>query len=264
MAGSAKTRGDSGSVALLDAPAPPHSIEAEQAVLGGLLLDAQAWDNVADAVTRQDFYRPDHQLIFDAIGALAGDAKPCDVVTVSQHLERTGKLEGAGGLAYLSSIARDTPTAANVRAYADIVRERSLLRQLIRAGTEIAASVFKNDGQTARDLVDRAEQKVFEIAEGSFRGREGAVAVRASAAGRHRPDRRVAQQSRQAARPADGLHRLRQAHRRTAPRGPGDRRRPPLDGQDRRSRSTWPSTPQCIPARAPRSPSSAWKCRPSR
>ena len=178
MAGSAKTRGDSGSVALLDAPTPPHSIEAEQAVLGGLLLDAQAWDNVADAVTRQDFYRPDHQLIFDAIGALAGDAKPCDVVTVSQHLERTGTLEGAGGLAYLSSIARDTPTAANVRAYADIVRERSLLRQLIRAGTDIAASVFKNDGQTARDLVDRAEQTVFEIAEGSFRGREGAVAVR--------------------------------------------------------------------------------------
>ena len=139
MAGSAKTRGDSGSVALLDAPTPPHSIEAEQAVLGGLLLDAQAWDNVADAVTREDFYRPDHQLIFDAIGALAGDAKPCDVVTVSQHLERTGTLEGAGGLAYLSSIARDTPTAANVRAYADIVRERSLLRQLIRAGTDIAA-----------------------------------------------------------------------------------------------------------------------------
>ena len=178
MAGSAKTRGDSGSVALLDAPTPPHSIEAEQAVLGGLLLDAQAWDNVADAVTREDFYRPDHQLIFDAIGALAGDAKPCDVVTVSQHLERTGTLERAGGLAYLSSIARDTPTAANVRAYADIVRERSLLRQLIRAGTDIAASVFKNDGQTARDLVDRAEQKVFEIAEGSFRSREGAVAVR--------------------------------------------------------------------------------------
>src|SRR5262249_50065913 len=145
---------------------------------GGLLLDSQAWDNVADAVTRDDFYRPDHQLIFDAIGVLAGDAKPCDVVTVSQHLERTGKLEAAGGLAYLSSVARDTPTAAKVRAYAEIARERSLLRQLIRAGTDIATAVFKNDGQTARELVDRAEQKVFEIAEGSFRGREGAVAVR--------------------------------------------------------------------------------------
>jgi replicative DNA helicase len=175
MAGMPK-RGDT--VALLDVPAPPHSIEAEQAVLGGLLLDPIAWDNVADVVTEPDFYRPDHQLIFSAIGALAGEGKPCDVVTVSQHLERTGKLEAAGGLAYLSSVARDTPTAANVRAYAEIVRERSLLRQLIRAGTEIASAVFNNDGETARALVDRAEQRVFEIAEGSFRKREGAVAVR--------------------------------------------------------------------------------------
>ena len=178
MAGSAKARGDATSVALVDAPVPPHSVEAEQAVLGGLLLDPVAWDNVADAVTREDFYRPDHQLIFEAIGALADEGKPCDVVTVSQHLERTGKLESAGGLAYLSSVARDTPTAANVRAYADIVRERSLLRQLIRAGTDIASAVFNNDGESARALVDRAEQRVFAIAEGSFRRREGAVPVR--------------------------------------------------------------------------------------
>ena len=177
MAGNPK-RGESGSVALLDVPAPPHSIEAEQAVLGGLLLDPVAWDNVADVVTEDDFYRPDHRLIFAAIGTLAGDAKPCDVVTVSQHLERIAKLEAAGGLAYLSSVARDTPTAANVRAYAEIVRERSLLRQLIRAGTDIASSVFNNDGETARALVDRAEQRVFEIAEGSFRKREGAIPVR--------------------------------------------------------------------------------------
>jgi replicative DNA helicase len=178
VAVTAKTRGDSGSVALVDAPVPPHSVEAEQAVLGGLMLDPIAWDNVADSITEGDFYRPDHRLIFAAIGALAGEAKPCDVVTVSQELERTGKLEGAGGLAYLSSVARDTPTAANVRAYAEIVRERSLLRQLIRAGTEIASSVFNNDGETARGLVDRAEQRVFEIAEGSFRKRDGAVLVR--------------------------------------------------------------------------------------
>jgi replicative DNA helicase len=178
VAGSAKTRGDAGSVATLEAPAPPHSIEAEQAVLGGLLLDSAAWDNVADAIIEQDFYRPDHRLIFGAIAALAGESQPCDVVTVSQHLERAGKLDSAGGLAYLSSIARDTPSAANVRAYADIVRERSLLRQLIRAGTDIASAVFNNDGETARSLVDRAEQRVFEIAEGSFRRREGAVPVR--------------------------------------------------------------------------------------
>ena len=113
-------------------------MEAEQALLGGLLLDAVAWDNIADVVTSPDFYRPDHQLIFEAIANLVGEGKPCDVVTVSQELERTGKLEAAGGLAYLSNVARDTPTAANVRAYADIVRERSLLRQLIRAGTDIA------------------------------------------------------------------------------------------------------------------------------
>jgi len=178
VAGIAKTRGDSAPVALIDAPAPPHSVEAEQALLGGLLLDAVAWDNIADVVTSADFYRPDHQLIFEAIANLVGESKPCDVVTVSQELERTAKLEDAGGLAYLSAVARDTPSAANVRAYADIVRERSLLRQLIRAGTEIAAAVFNNDGETARALVDRAEQRVFEIAEGSFRSREGAVSVR--------------------------------------------------------------------------------------
>ncbi len=160
-------------------PAPPHSIEAEQAVLGGLMLEASAWDQVADAVTEEDFYRPDHRLIFTAIGELAGNGRPCDVVTVSEQLERIGKLEQAGGLAYLSSLARDTPTAANVRAYADIVRERSLLRQLIRAGTEIAAAVFNsNKGETARELVDAAEQRVFAIAEAGARGRQGAVAVK--------------------------------------------------------------------------------------
>jgi len=179
VAGPAKARRERGSVATVDAPTPPHSIEAEQAVLGGLLLDASAWDQVADAITENDFYRPDHKLIFEAIGALAGAAKPCDVVTVSEQLDRTTKLEAAGGLAYLSSLARDTPTAANVRAYADIVRERSLLRQLIHAGTEISAAVFNSEGETARELVDRAEQRVFEIAEMGFRGRQGAVPVRA-------------------------------------------------------------------------------------
>jgi replicative DNA helicase len=177
VAGTAKAR-DSGSIAALDAPTPPHSVEAEQAVLGGLLLDPAAWDNIADVVRQEDFYRPDHRLIFGAIAAVAGDGKPCDVVTVSGHLERSGQLDEAGGLAYLGTIARDTPTAANARAYAQIVRERSLLRQLIEAGTQIAAGVYNNDGQSARELVDRAEQRVFAIAEGTFRGREGARAVR--------------------------------------------------------------------------------------
>ena len=176
MAGPAKARRDS--FAAADAPVPPHSIEAEQAVIGGLLLDASAWDNVADVVKQEDFYRPDHQQIFEAIGLLAGLGKPCDVVTVSEQLERNGKLDEAGGLAYLSSVVRDTPTAANVRAYADIVRERSLLRQLIHAGTEIASAVFNNDGRSARELVDEAEARVFEIAEGGSRGRSGVTAVR--------------------------------------------------------------------------------------
>jgi replicative DNA helicase len=157
---------------------PPHSVEAEQAVLGGLLLDASAWDNVADILRTHDFYRPDHRLIFDAIGHLATQNQPCDAVTVSEQLERAGKLGDAGGLAYIGSLARDTPTAANVRAYAEIVRERSLLRQLLKAGTDIAASVFNNEGETARELVDAAEGKVFEIAEQGLRGgREGAVSI---------------------------------------------------------------------------------------
>jgi replicative DNA helicase len=176
MAESAKVRRDLGSVA--EVRTPPHSIEAEQAVLGGLMLDVSAWDQVADMVRTRDFYRPDHRLIFDAVAALAGNGKPVDVVTVSEQLQKLGELENAGGLAYLATLARDTPTAANVRAYAELVRERSLLRQLIEAGTEIAGSVFNTEGHTARDLVDKAEQKVFEIAEAGFGGRDGAVAVR--------------------------------------------------------------------------------------
>ncbi len=177
MAGSVKAR-RSPDDAVTDVRVPPHSLEAEQSVLGGLLIDSSAWDQVADVVLAEDFYRPDHRLIFDAIGALATGGKPCDVVTVSEHLERNGRLEDAGGLAYLGTLARDTPTAANVRAYAEIVRERSLLRRLISVGTDIAASAFNNEGSSARDLVDRAEQGVFAIAEAGFRGRDGAVAVR--------------------------------------------------------------------------------------
>ena len=180
MAGPGKTRRDRESVvfSLADAPLPPHSVEAEQAVLGGLLLDTSAWDNVADVIIPEDFYRPDHKLIFQAIAALATTSKPSDVVTVVGELERRSELEQAGGLAYVGSLARETPTAANVRAYADIVRERSILRQLVTAGTEIAGAVFNNDGETARELVDKAEQKVFEIAEMGFRGKGGAQPVR--------------------------------------------------------------------------------------
>src|SRR5215510_12677001 len=162
-----------------DLRAPPHSIEAEQAVLGGLMLDRVAWDNVGDVVTADDFFRPDHQLIFDSIASLAGEAQPCDPVTVSEHLQRLGKLQDAGGLAYLGTLTRDTPGAANARAYAEIVKERALLRSLVTAGGEIAGSVWSEEGESARELVEKAERRIFAIAEGSARGK-GYVSARSA------------------------------------------------------------------------------------
>jgi replicative DNA helicase len=148
---------------------PPHSVEAEQAVLGGLMLDNSAWDQIADRVSEHDFYRHQHRLIFRALAALAERNDPLDAVTVSEHLEGAGKLDEAGGLAYLASIAKDTPSAANIRAYADIVRERAMLRQLISIGGEIADSGFAPAGRSATELVEDAERKVFEIAERGMR-----------------------------------------------------------------------------------------------
>lgn len=116
---------------------PPHSVEAEQAVLGGLMLEGTAWDAVADIVSADDFYRNDHRLIFDAAASVAAGSQAIDVVTLAEYLERINRLEDAGGLAYLGTLARDTPSAANIRAYAEIVRERSLLRRLISAGSDI-------------------------------------------------------------------------------------------------------------------------------
>src|SRR3954465_2830034 len=154
-----------------DLRAPPHSIEAEQAVLGGLMLDRAAWDNVGDVVTAEDFFRNDHTLIFESIASLCAEAQPCDPVTVSEHLQRLGKLGDAGGLPYLGTLTRDTPGAANARAYAQIVKERSLLRSLVTVGGEIASSVWNEEGETARELVEQAERKIFAIAEGSSRGK---------------------------------------------------------------------------------------------
>ena len=176
MAGPLRSRRE-GTVTAADAMVPPHSIEAEQSLLGGLLIDPQAWDQVGDVVTADDFYRPDHHLIFNALAELAAGGKPGDMVTVSEQLQRRGQLDQVGGLGYLGTLARDTPTAANVRSYAQIVRERSLLRKLVTAGREITGSVFSDDGSTARDLVDRAEQRVFEIAEQSTGARDGAQRV---------------------------------------------------------------------------------------
>ncbi len=152
---------------------PPHSVEAEQSVLGGLLLDSAAWDQIADRVAAGDFYRHDHRLIFDAIASLVERGQPCDAVTVSGFLESQGLSDQIGGLAYLGALARDTPTAANIRAYADIVRERSILRQLVTAGNAIASSALEPEGREAREIVDDAERAVFEIAERGARGTVG-------------------------------------------------------------------------------------------
>ena len=152
---------------------PPHSIQAEQSVLGGLLLDNQSWDQVADRVSELDFYRREHQLIFNAIASLTDRAQPLDVLTLSEELERAKLLEESGGKAYLGNLAMETPSAANIRAYADIVREHSVLRQLIRVGTEIADSGFNPKGRNSIELLDQAESRVFEIAEQGMRGKGG-------------------------------------------------------------------------------------------
>ncbi|MEX0421410.1 replicative DNA helicase [Spiribacter pallidus] len=157
---------------------PPHSLEAEQAVLGGLMLDNKAWDQVADRVAEDDFYRRDHRLIFRAIESLAEGGQPMDAVTLSEWLKSNDELENAGGLAYLGLLARDTPSAANIRTYADIVREQSVLRQLIEAGTDVTNAGFNPEGRTSADLLDHAERRIFEIAEQSGRNRQGFVGVR--------------------------------------------------------------------------------------
>jgi replicative DNA helicase len=157
---------------------PPHSVEAEQAVLGGLMLDNAAWDRIADKVTAEDFYRRDHRLIFESIAELADRGQPFDAVTLSEFADRRGNLEGIGGLAYLGQLANETPSAANLPAYARIVRERALLRELIRVGGEIAGSAFGSDGRDVSELVDEAESKVFEIAESGSRRGSGFVALK--------------------------------------------------------------------------------------
>lgn len=160
-----------------DLKTPPHSLEAEQSVIGGLMLDNRAWDEIADIVNEQDFYRHDHALILRAINALAEEQQPYDVVTISEWIGARGDLESIGGLAYLSILANDTPTAVNIKAYANIVREYSILRSLIQIGNEISASAYNADGRSSKDLVDEAERKVFLIAEQGAGNRQGFEAI---------------------------------------------------------------------------------------
>ena len=144
---------------------PPHSIEAEQAVLGGVMLDNMAWERVAEQLTDSDFYRHDHRLIFQALVRLASRNLPFDVVTLAEELDKEGLTDQVGGLAYLGQLAKNTPSVANISAYAQIIRERSTLRQLISVSTEIADTAFNPKGMQATEVLDDAERKIFSIAE---------------------------------------------------------------------------------------------------
>ena len=156
---------------------PPHSIEGEQAVLGGLLLSSRAWEQVADVVTETDFYREDHRLIYRAIHELNDRGKPCDAVTVTEWFVANGKVDQIDGGSYISQLAASTPSAANVKAYAEIVREKSVLRQLIDAGSAITSGVFASDGRDSQELLEEAERRVFAIADQGVRSNSDFVTV---------------------------------------------------------------------------------------
>ena len=149
---------------------PPHSIEAEQAVLGGLMLDNEKWDAIADRVRAGDFYRANHRVLFQVMGELANDTQPLDLVTLGEALRVRGLVEQSGGLAYLAELAEATLSGSNVAAYADIVRERAMLRQLIGAANEIAGSAYAPEGRTSGDLLSLAEQAVFRISDERLQG----------------------------------------------------------------------------------------------
>jgi len=154
---------------------PPHSVEAEQSVLGGLLLDNSSWDRIADRLAGEDFYRHDHRLIFHHVSRLIEQSRPADAITVFEALQTSGKAGEAGGLAYLNALAQNTPSAANIRRYAEIVRERAVLRRLVSVGEEVAAAALNPQGRDAKQILDEAEAKVFQIAEQGARDRGGFV-----------------------------------------------------------------------------------------
>jgi replicative DNA helicase len=156
---------------------PPHSVEAESSVLGGLLLDNAAWDRVGDLLTDSDFYRYEHRLIYAAVGGLINATRPADVITVYEQLQGLGKADEVGGLAYLNSLAQYVPSASNIRRYAEIVRERSILRKLVSASDEIATAAFNTQGKPVDKILDEAEQKIFNIGEEGSRMKQGFQAM---------------------------------------------------------------------------------------
>ncbi|PQJ64832.1 replicative DNA helicase [Photobacterium angustum] len=156
---------------------PPHSLEAEQSVLGGLMLDNEKWDMVAEKVVANDFYSRPHRIIFQATAALLEAGQPLDLITLSENLEQSSTLDDVGGFAYLAELAKNTPSAANILAYADIVRERALIRDMIGVANEIADAGYDPQGRTSEDLLDMAESKVFAIAEQRTNDKEGPQSV---------------------------------------------------------------------------------------
>jgi replicative DNA helicase len=152
---------------------PPHSIEAESSVLGGLLLDNAAWDRVGDLLKDGDFYRYEHRLVFAAISSLINASKPADIITVNEHLQSLGKSEEIGGLPYLNALAQYVPSASNIRRYAEIVRERGILRKLVSASDEISTTAFNPQGKPVDKILDEAEQKIFNIGEEGSRMKQG-------------------------------------------------------------------------------------------
>ena len=170
-------RNETADAQLLALKVPPHSVEAEQSLLGGLLLDNQAFDRVADIVSGQDFYRDDHRRIYRHIVKLVEAAKPADVVTVSESIEASEDKDKTGGPAYLGALAQNTPSAHNIRRYAEIVRERAIQRKLIEVGTGIADNALNPMGKDVGQLLDEAESRVFEIAEAGARGHQGLVEI---------------------------------------------------------------------------------------
>src|SRR5690349_13477964 len=144
---------------------PPHSIEAEQSVLGGLLLENQAWDHVGDLIGESDFYRWEHREIFRALRELINAVKPADVITVYELLQRLAKAEECGGLAYLNRLAQSIPSAASIRRYAEIIRELAVLRKLAAAGDKIAREAFNPAGRAVSQVLDQAEACILSIGE---------------------------------------------------------------------------------------------------
>ena len=152
---------------------PPHSLEAESSVIGGLLLDNTAWDKIGDMLIDADFYRYEHRLVFASVSSLVNANRAADVITVFEHLQTQGKAEEIGGLAYLNSLAQYVPSSANIRRYAEIVRERSILRKLISVSDDIATSAMSTKGKPVSLILDEAEQKIFNIGEEGARMRQG-------------------------------------------------------------------------------------------